>query len=265
MFSLPASGFALSELVSELRDSVNAPARLPVFLMTTVPVACVVASPGFMPEAVRIAPGALSFDMVSAPAVKMLPAFAVEAVNVAPEATVTPTATRMVARAASRRRGLARSALRRDIEIAPGGLPDVGGGRTPTRMSVAGNRLSQRDPWLCVPASRRVCRDQQELYRPTDWLFVESLDTCMSAAGLRPVGSGNLCGPGSATGARGLPLGVLLERLGELLLAHVRAALDAGLLGVVVELLLGLVRVDAAVRALGVVAGGAAGLLGLRV
>jgi hypothetical protein len=36
----------------------------------------------------------------------------------------------------------------------------------------------------------------------------------------------------STTGARGFPLGVLLERLGEPLLARVRAALDAGLLGV---------------------------------
>src|SRR4051794_24975498 len=152
--------------------------------MTTVPVAFVVASPGFMPEAVRIAPGALSFDMVSEPAVKVLPALAVCAVKVAPEATVTPTATRMVARAASRRRGLARSALRRDIGIAPGGLPDVRERRTATRMSVAGNRLSRRDPWLCVPASRRVCRDQQELYRPTDGLFVDDLDAYTSSAGL---------------------------------------------------------------------------------
>src|SRR3954447_13411030 len=64
---------------------------------------------------------------------------------------------------------------------------------------------------------------------------------------------------------RGLPLGVLLERLCELLLAHVRAALDAGLLGVLVELLLRLVRVDAAVGAFGVVARAAAGPLGLRV
>src|SRR3954451_11242627 len=64
---------------------------------------------------------------------------------------------------------------------------------------------------------------------------------------------------------RRLPLGVLLERLGKLLLGHVRAALDAGLLGVLVELLLRLVRVDAAVGAFGVVARAAAGPLGLRV
>src|SRR3954449_2200601 len=99
-------------------------------------------------------------------------------------------------------------------------------------MSVTGNRLSQRDPWLCVPASRRVCRDQQELYRPTDWLFVARLDACMSTAGLATRGSGKVCQPRSAASACGLPLRVLLERLGKLLLGHVRAALDAGLLGV---------------------------------
>src|SRR3954464_13368961 len=62
-----------------------------------------------------------------------------------------------------------------------------------------------------------------------------------------------------------LALGVLPQRLGELGLAHVRAALDARLLGVLVELLLGLVGVHAAVGLLGPLARRAAALLGLRV
>src|SRR3954454_21843514 len=62
-----------------------------------------------------------------------------------------------------------------------------------------------------------------------------------------------------------LPLRVLLQRLGQLGLVHVGAALDARLLRVVVELLLGLVRVDAAVGLLGPVACGAAAALGLRI
>src|SRR3954470_17631161 len=94
--------------------------------------------------------------------------------------------------------------------------------------------LSRRaeTPRLCVPASQRVCRDQQELYRRTDGVFVDPLDACMSRTGLGPRSSGNSSWPRSAASACGLPLGVLLERLGELLLAHVRAALDAGVLGV---------------------------------
>ena len=66
--------------------------------------------------AVRIAPAPLSLLMVSVPAVKVLPALAVDAVKSAPEAPVTPTATRTVARAARLRRGFALRLLKRDIE-----------------------------------------------------------------------------------------------------------------------------------------------------
>src|SRR3954454_22420590 len=62
--------------VSELRESEKSPVSVPVFLITTVPVALVEASPGFMPEAERIAPGALLLDMLIEPAVKVLLAFA---------------------------------------------------------------------------------------------------------------------------------------------------------------------------------------------
>src|SRR3954447_15119145 len=56
------------------------------------------------------------------------------------------------------------------------------------------------------------------------------------------------------------------DRVGELLLVHVRAALDAELLGAVVELLLGVaLGVDAAARPLRPVARGLAALGGLRV
>src|SRR3954454_13425713 len=117
--SLPAIGLVVSLLVRALRVSEKAPMTEPVFLMTTVPL--VAGSPGFMFEAVRIAAPTFELVMLSVPAVKVLLGFAVCAVKLAPDATVTPTATRMVARAASRRRGLARRTLVRDIGIAPDG------------------------------------------------------------------------------------------------------------------------------------------------
>src|SRR4051794_32915098 len=62
-----------------------------------------------------------------------------------------------------------------------------------------------------------------------------------------------------------LALGGLPGRLGQLGLVHVGATLDARLLGVVVERLLGLVGVDAAVALPGPVARGAAALRRLRI
>ena len=90
--------------------SVKAPLSVPVFLISTSPV--VVGSPGFMFEAVEDrGAGLVVARCVIVPAVKVLPAFADEAVKFAPEAPVTPTATRTVARAARVRRGLARRIL----------------------------------------------------------------------------------------------------------------------------------------------------------
>src|SRR4051812_29076607 len=101
--SLPDSGFVVSESVGVPRVSVKAPLSVPVLAMSTVPSAG--ASPGRRPEAVRIAVLDALLDIASVPVLNVLAAFADDAGKSAPEATVTPTAARTVARAASARRG----------------------------------------------------------------------------------------------------------------------------------------------------------------
>src|SRR4051812_26173698 len=100
------------------------------------------------------------------------------------------------------------------------------------------------------------------------WLAVVMPEVCPAASSARDracaTGRGAPSARLRARFAR-LALGVLPQRLGELGLAHVRAPFDARLLGVLVELLLGLVGVHAAVGLLGPLARRAAALLGLRV
>src|SRR5919202_4113817 len=94
--------------------SVNAPDRLPVFWMSTVPVTV---SPGRMFDELKSALDEL-LPMLSVPAVKVLAGFAALAVKFAPDPTVIPTAARTTASAAMVRRGCAASADRRDTETA---------------------------------------------------------------------------------------------------------------------------------------------------
>src|SRR3954454_13729257 len=96
------------------------------------------------------------------------------------------------------------------------------------------------------------------------WLAVVMPEVCPARDRACATGRGAPSARLRARFAR-LALGVLPQRLGELGLAHVRAALDARLLGVLVELLLGLLGVHAAVGLLGPLARRAAALLGLRV
>src|SRR3954471_23959939 len=93
-------------------DSVNAPGRLPVFWMSTVPEAV---SPGFMFGMVNTALDEL-LPMPSVPAVKVFEGFAALAVKFAPDPTVIPTAARTTASAAMVRRGCAARADRRDTQ-----------------------------------------------------------------------------------------------------------------------------------------------------
>src|SRR5687768_11899595 len=72
-------------------------------------------------------------------------------------------------------------------------------------------------------------------------------------------------GRGSGASFARLALGVLLQRLRQLGLVHVRAARDPRALGVLVERLLGLARVDAPIGLLGPVACRPAALRGLGV
>src|SRR3954452_17807933 len=101
------------------------------------------------------------------------------------------------------------------------------------------------------------------------WLAVVIPEVCPAASSARDRAraTARRAPPSARLRARSarLALGVLPQRLGELGLAHVRAPVDARLLGVLVELLLGLVGVHAAVGLLGPLARRAAALLGLRV
>jgi hypothetical protein len=101
--SISDSGFVPSVSSGVPRVSVKAPDSVPLLPMSTVPVRGV--SPGFMPEAARIAAAGLLFEIDSVPVVKVFEGFAEVAVKSAPEAAVMPTATSTVASAASVRRG----------------------------------------------------------------------------------------------------------------------------------------------------------------
>src|SRR5215218_3244122 len=102
-------------------DSVNVPATLPAFWMSTVPVAL---SPGFRFGAVRTALAAAPLprllSMLSVPAVKVLAGFAADAVKFAPDPTVMPTAARTTASAPRVRRGCATRACRRVTDSSRG-------------------------------------------------------------------------------------------------------------------------------------------------
>src|SRR4051794_24492518 len=93
-------------------DSVNAPGRLPVFWMSTVPGTV---SPGLRFVALNSALDELE-PMLSVPAVKVFEGFAALAVKFAPDPTVMPTAARTTASAAMVRRGCAARGDRRDTE-----------------------------------------------------------------------------------------------------------------------------------------------------
>ena len=112
-FSCCESGWAESLSFGVPTDSVKSPLSEPVLAMSTVPTEA--ASPGRIPEAVRIADDWLS-DMVSVPVEKTFAGLAEEAVKSAPEATVTPTAASTVASVARVRRGCRESVARRDKE-----------------------------------------------------------------------------------------------------------------------------------------------------
>src|SRR5215216_6531727 len=133
-------------------DSVNVPATLPAFWMSTVPVAL---SPGFRFGAVRTALAAAPLprllSMLSVPAVKVLAGFAALAVKFAPDPTVMPTAARTTASAPTVRRGCAASADRRDTGCSSGG-----GGK---RDTVAGVASLARTPLALQPggAGTRAC------------------------------------------------------------------------------------------------------------
>jgi hypothetical protein len=100
MRTLLANG-GLSLIESRLR--LNSPPTVPVFLMSTMPVCS--SPPGIMFLAEKIAVPSLLLSMLSAPAVNVLPGFAVSAVKSAPEPTATPSAASPSARAPSVRLG----------------------------------------------------------------------------------------------------------------------------------------------------------------
>src|ERR671938_566336 len=102
-FSLPDSAATEPEAAGVPRDSVKTPARLPVFLMSTVPVAA--APPGFSAGAVRIAAALLELDIDSVPDENVFDGFADEAVKSAPDPTATATAASAAERPASVRLG----------------------------------------------------------------------------------------------------------------------------------------------------------------
>src|SRR4051812_49990061 len=97
-------------------DSVNAPGRLPVFWMSTVPGTV---SPGLRFVALNSALDELE-PMVSVPAVNVFEGFAALAVKFAPDPTVMPTAARATASAAVGRRGCGPRAGRRGTGRPPG-------------------------------------------------------------------------------------------------------------------------------------------------
>src|SRR5882757_6331021 len=112
--------------------------------MSTVPVAV---SPGFMVPAVsRAVPGVL--PIVSVPVVKTLPGLAADAVKLAPDPTVMPTAARTTASAPRVRRGCATRACRRVTCFLQGGETDY-------RRPVA--RYEGEREAGCLPASS-VCQ-----------------------------------------------------------------------------------------------------------
>ena len=83
--SLAESGLTASESTGVVRESVKAPARLPVFSMSTVPVAAV--PPGLRSLAVRTAVPSLEFRIDSVPEANVFAGLAEEAVKSAPEPT----------------------------------------------------------------------------------------------------------------------------------------------------------------------------------
>src|SRR5918911_1433696 len=89
-FSLPDSAATEPESAGVPRDSVKTPARLPVFLMSTVPVAA--APPGFSPGAVRIAAPSFELDIDSVPDENVFDGFADEAVKSPPDPPATAAA-----------------------------------------------------------------------------------------------------------------------------------------------------------------------------
>src|SRR4051794_41734715 len=97
-------------------ESVNAPGRLPVFWMSTVPGTV---SPGLRLVALNSSLDELE-PILSVPAVKVFEGFAALAVKFAPDPTVMPTAARTTASATMVRRGCAAKARRRDTERLPG-------------------------------------------------------------------------------------------------------------------------------------------------
>src|SRR4051794_41259376 len=106
-------------------DSVNAPGRLPVFWMSTVPGTV---SPGLRLVALNSALDELE-PMLSVPAVKVFEGFAALAGEFAPDPTVMPPAGGAAAGAAVGRRGRAPRGGRRDH----GGPPGVRGKGTGPR------------------------------------------------------------------------------------------------------------------------------------
>src|SRR5690242_12724840 len=170
--SLADSGFAPSLSVGVPRVSVKLPERLPALPTSTVPTRA--GSPGRMSVAdVKMAVPSLVFEIDSVPVANVVFGLADVAVKSAPEAAVIPTATSTVASAASVRLGRSTRACRRDMRGET--LLGTGLRATPRTVSAqslsrahgrpaAGNRAispsDSRDPWLCVPASRRVCLGQ---------------------------------------------------------------------------------------------------------
>src|SRR3954463_5502814 len=122
-WSLLDSGFELSESTGAVRESVKAPARLPLFWMSTVPVAA--APPGLRLLAVRTAAPSLEFGMLSVPDAKVFAGVAgaggeAGGVRSAPEPITAPAGSSSVSRAPSASRGFAARKRRRDMgRIAP--------------------------------------------------------------------------------------------------------------------------------------------------
>src|SRR4051812_49948466 len=112
-------------------DSVNAPGRLPVFWMSTVPGTV---SPGLRLVALNSALDELE-PMLSVPAVKVFEGFAALAVKFAPHPTVMPTAAGATASAAVGRGGCAPGGGRRGTGRLPGERGRGKNARTPPSCS----------------------------------------------------------------------------------------------------------------------------------